>query len=99
MYCLLENDEKGPAEVATDLFRSIPTIQADKLKLLESKRSTDVQMRDISLPFDRARVKYTAGPTQPLEMKDNKNMILDPEEIAASALRRNTEFKICKASD
>jgi hypothetical protein len=99
MYCLLDNDEKGPAEVATDLFRSIPTIQADKLRLLESKRSTDVQMRDISLPFDRARVKYTAGPTQPLEMKDNSNMILDPEEIAASALRRDTEFKICKASD
>ncbi|MFN9899822.1 MAG: hypothetical protein ACK55Z_13740, partial [bacterium] len=40
MYCLLDNDEKGPAEVATDLFRSIPTIQADKLRLLKSKRST-----------------------------------------------------------
>jgi dsRNA-specific ribonuclease len=56
-------------------------------------------MKDISLPFDRARVKYTTGPTQPLEMKDNGNMILDPEEIASAALRRDTEFKICRASD
>lgn len=56
-------------------------------------------MKDISLPFDRARVKYTTGPTQPLEMKDNGNMILDPEEIASAALRRDTKFKICRASD
>jgi hypothetical protein len=42
MYCLLDLDEKGPAEVATDLFRSIKQIHDDKLKIMSAKRSTDV---------------------------------------------------------
>lgn len=77
MYCLLDADENGPADVATDLFRTIHQVQADKIRLMEQKRTSDVQMKDISVPFDRARLRHLSGKAQPLEMKDNGETILE----------------------
>ena len=77
MYCLLDSAEQGPAAIATDLFRTIHEVQADRAKKVDLQRSQDVQMRDISVPFERARVRHVAGKNQPIEIRDHDDTILE----------------------
>ena len=98
MFCLLDANENGPADIATDLFRTIQQVQADKVKFMEQKRTSDVQMKDISVPFDRARLRHLSGKAEPLEMKDNDDTILDWQNDFNGAQPFNMDFKLCKAS-